>query len=125
MKLNKKAFSIGLFIGGTIGAVTSLLSAPSSGKKLREELKNSTNEWIEILSELKTNANELKDSLTNLSIEGKEIVRDLSSDIKTTVEQWRNNIEPNKRQLQSELREIQQTLEDLEQKFHNESANQK
>ncbi len=44
---NKKGCATGAFIGAVVGAVTSLLLAPKSGKELREDIKSKSNEYYE------------------------------------------------------------------------------
>ncbi|MFK4998216.1 YtxH domain-containing protein [Bacillus sp. N9] len=39
--MNTKAFALGVFIGSAVGAAAALLTAPSSGKELRGQIKDS------------------------------------------------------------------------------------
>ena len=52
---------------------------PLSGKDLRNQVKDSTNDWIKIATDIKDNAVDIKDSVAKLSKEGKEIFKDLAS----------------------------------------------
>ncbi|MDQ0174787.1 YtxH domain-containing protein [Bacillus chungangensis] len=115
--MNKKSFSLGILIGGALGAAAALLYSPSSGKELRLQIKETTNEWTKIMIDLKNNANDLKDSVSKLTKEGKDIIKEISHDVKTAVNDWQKQTEPNKERLQEEVIKIQKTLEELEQKL--------
>lgn len=117
IRMNKKSFSLGILIGGALGAAAALLYSPSSGKELRLQIKETTNEWTKIMNDLKNNANDLKDSVTKLTKEGKDIIKEISHDVKTAVNDWQKQTEPNKERLQEEVIKIQKTLEELEQKL--------
>ena len=92
--------------------------APLSGKDLRNQVKDSTNDWIKIATDIKDNAVDLKDSVAKLSKEGTEIFKDLASDVKMAVEEWQQDTDPNREALHKEMKEIQQTIARLEQKLH-------
>ncbi|WP_158598228.1 YtxH domain-containing protein [Falsibacillus albus] len=116
--MNKKIFSYGLLFGTAIGAVSALLSAPSSGKELRTQLQESGDEWLNTLKEIKVNVQGLKDSVAKVSKEGKDTILQLTSDIKEIVQQWQLDSKPNKDQLKLEIAEIQQTIAELESEIH-------
>ncbi|MBS4204179.1 YtxH domain-containing protein [Lederbergia citrea] len=120
--MNKKALAYGILIGGVVGAATALLTAPLSGKELRNQVKDAKGEWIRIAQDIKEDAMEIKDSVTKLSIEGKEIIKELASDVKLAVEEWQRDIEPNKDAMREEMREIQHTIAQLEQKLQEEKT---
>jgi gas vesicle protein len=54
MKNSRKieTFMIGIFIGGLIGSITSLLFAPTSGKKLRKKISKKADDFVENAEEL-------------------------------------------------------------------------
>src|SRR5690625_7723708 len=60
-----------LVIGGTVSAIATLLSAPSSGRELRENIKDQSIEWKEMLINLKDDGLRLKKQLEETSKEGK------------------------------------------------------
>ena len=115
--MNKKQFTYGIFIGGAVGALSALLSTPVSGKHLREQAKETTQEWIQMTKDISANLKELKSSLTTLTEEGKMIINDLLSDIKVNLKDWQESIEPTKQHLQKDIEEIQSTIEELEQQL--------
>ncbi|MBW8349640.1 YtxH domain-containing protein [Bacillus sp. IITD106] len=115
--MNTKALAYGVLIGGVVGAAAALLTAPSSGKELRNQLKESKGEWIRIAQDLKEDAIDIKNSVAKVSKEGKEIIKELAGDVKMAVEEWQKEIEPNISAMQEEMREIQNTISQLEQKL--------
>ena len=58
-----KGFLIGFLAGGTVGAIIALLTAPKSGKELREDIKQKSEEYYDeaekYLADAKNKASEL------------------------------------------------------------------
>ena len=58
-----KGFLIGFLTGGTVGAIIALLTAPKSGKELRGDIKQKSEEYFDeagkYLADAKTKAGEL------------------------------------------------------------------
>ncbi len=86
--MNGKALITGILVGGVVGAATALLTAPSSGKELRTQVKESKNDWVKMATELKEDVMDIKDSVTKVSKEGKEVIKELAADVKVAVEEW-------------------------------------
>ncbi|MCJ8005905.1 YtxH domain-containing protein [Lederbergia wuyishanensis] len=120
--MNTKALAYGILVGGVVGAATALLTAPSSGKEFRNQLKESKGEWVRIAQDLKEDAVDIKNSVAKVSKEGKEIIKELAGDVKMAVEEWQREIEPNISAMQKEMREIQDTIAQLEQKLQEEKS---
>lgn len=120
--MNGKALTYGLIIGGAVGFATALLAAPLSGKELRSQMKESKENWVRIAQDLKEDANDIKDSVSKLSKEGREIIKELASDVKMAVDEWQHDIEPNRVALQEEMQEIQKTIAQLERKLQENKA---
>lgn len=59
--MSKGKFALGALIGGAIGAVAALLTAPKSGKETREDLKKKVNE---IKTDTEKKAGEVKEKAT-------------------------------------------------------------
>ncbi len=117
MKL--KSLVIGMVVGGVVGATSTLLSTPASGREVRNQLKESKDQWRNVIEELKTNVTDLKNSLQHLSAEGKDTVSKLSADLKVTIQQWKEQTEPHSKRIQEELDLIQNTLSQLETSINN------
>src|SRR5690625_7483096 len=89
-----KSLLLGFMIGGTVSAIATLLSTPSSGRELRENIKDQSNEWKEMLTNLKDDGLRLKKQLEETSKEGVELVKNLTKEMKESIEEWKVAVEP-------------------------------
>lgn len=110
-----KAMFCGLLIGGLVGGITTLLVAPSSGRDLRGQLQLNREQLEETLHKLKSESMSLKNQLVLTAKEGKEIVKDVSTDLKRSISQFQQDIEPHKNHLQKEIEEVERKIKQLEQ----------
>lgn len=104
----------GLIVGGVIGSVATLFSTPSSGKELRGQINMNRQQLQNLLNQLKTDSKALKDQLVKTAKESSGILKDVSSDITKTVQQFQKEIEPHKEDLMKEIEEIDQKIKQLE-----------
>jgi len=94
-----KGLFIGTLAGGLIGSITALLYAAKSGKELRKDIKNRTNEFYDdtekFISDAKIKAGEkindgkklfedAKGKIDSMVLSGKEIVDDEIDNIQTS-----------------------------------------
>lgn len=114
MSKNKSMFC-GLLIGGLVGGIATLLVTPSSGKDLRGQLQLNREKLEETLHKLKSESMALKNQLALTAKEGKEIVKDVSTDLKRSISQFQKEIEPHKNHLQKEIEEVEIKIKQLEQ----------
>ncbi|WP_227935927.1 YtxH domain-containing protein [Alkalihalobacillus deserti] len=77
---NQKSVAIGTVVGGVVGATATLLTAPKSGEKLREDISNQLTEGTIKTEKL---ANELKDKMSELS----DMLNESSSNVSQTFKQ--------------------------------------
>jgi len=75
-----KGLLIGLLIGGAIGALAGLLFAPKSGRELRQDIKNKSDEYLDDAERYITDARTKAKDLIN---EGKKRSEKLISDART------------------------------------------
>jgi gas vesicle protein len=75
-----KGLLIGLLIGGAIGAIAGLLFAPKSGRELRQDIKNKSDEYLDDAERYVADARTKAKDLIN---EGKKRSERLISDAKT------------------------------------------
>lgn len=114
-----KSLLLGFLIGGSVSAVATLLSAPSSGKTLRRRIREQSAEWKDTIEVLMQDAMRLKDQITKTSKEGVELINDLTQEMKTSIETWKVAVEPHQENIHGYLEQIESSLKDLEEKIKN------
>lgn len=112
-----KSLLLGVFVGGTVSAAATLLSTPSSGKELRTNLKTQTNEWKDMISQLAQDSVLLKDQIAETSKEGTALIKNLTKEMKKSVEEWKVAVEPHQENIHDYLEQIEVSLKDLEDKM--------
>ena len=78
-----KGLLIGFLTGAAVGSIIALLFAPKSGKELREDIKNKSQDFMEDAESYLANA---KDKASQLINEGKKKSEKLVSDTKEKVD---------------------------------------
>jgi gas vesicle protein len=113
--LNKgNSFMFGVVVGGIIGGITVLFSAPKSGVELRTSIKENSKDLSEKLHFLKIEAKDFLQLLDQSTKEGKEVVKAFAEDVQKTITTWKKEIEPHQISIQREIKEIEDTLNQLE-----------
>lgn len=112
-----KSLLLGFVVGGTVSAAATLLSTPTSGKELRSNLKTQTNEWKEMFAQLAQDSMRLKDQLAETSKEGTALVKNLTKEMKKSVEEWKVAVEPHQDNIHDYLEQIEASLKELEDKI--------
>ncbi|WP_180954118.1 YtxH domain-containing protein [Bacillus sp. M6-12] len=103
------------FVAGTLVAGAAvLLSAPSSGRELRDRIKFSKDEALDILLEIKARAAELKNDTVYATKASKETINQFITEVKARIEYWRLEIEPHKNEISSQIQEIESAVGELE-----------
>src|SRR5690625_3554365 len=115
-------FLIGFFVGGTISAAATLLTTPSSGATIRNRVKEQGLEWKQIADDIIRETMKLKDQLAKTSKEGVALISELTADMKTSVDEWKNAIEPHQDNIYEYLEQIESSIKDLEQKITAENS---
>lgn len=115
---NGKSIAIGFIIGGTISAATALLTTPSSGRELRSQIKKQSMEWKQIADDIIQDGLRLKDQIAKTSKEGAALINELTTEMKTSVEEWKNAIEPHQENIHEYLEQIEASIKDLEKKLN-------
>ena len=85
-----KGLLIGFLTGAAVGSIIALLFAPKSGKELREDIKNKSQDFIEDADKYISNA---KDKASQLINDGKKKSEKLVADTKEKVETLLNEAE--------------------------------
>lgn len=116
--LNGKSIAIGFVVGGTISAATALLTTPASGRSLRNQVKTQGMEWRRIIEDIIRDGWHLKDQIAKTSKEGAALINELTEEMKTSVDEWKNAVEPHQNNIHQYLEEIEASIKDLEEKMN-------
>jgi gas vesicle protein len=84
------SFLIGLFTGGAIGAVLALMYAPKSGKEFREDLRNTTDEYLDEADKYISDARDRAKDMIN---EGKQRSDKIVNDARSKSDEILKNAE--------------------------------
>ncbi len=112
-----KSLALGVLFGSVVGASVSLLTTPSSGEELRTKVKDQSDRLRDIAQQIREDGLDLKNQLTQTSKEGAALLKDLSQDIKVSIESWKETIEPHQESLQEHLKQIEDSIKELEDKL--------
>lgn len=114
--INSKSLLLGILAGGVISAAVTLLSTPKSGREIRADVKQRSEDIIQTMNRLRAEGIDLKEQLTKTSKEGAALIKELSSDMKSSIESWRQTVEPHQKNIQKYLTQIEASLKELEEK---------
>lgn len=117
-----KSLLLGFIIGGTVSAAAALLTTPTSGRELREKVKEQSVEWSKIVNDMIRDGIRLKNLIAKTSKEGVALINELTNEMKTSVEEWKNAIEPHQESIHQYLEEIEASIKDLEEKMKNQRS---
>lgn len=113
---NSKSLILGILAGGTVSVAVTLLSTPESGRAMRGRVKTQSAELKNLLDDLKSNGLQLKDQLRKTSRDSALLVKDLTDEIKKSVEEWKTTVEPHQESIYDYLEQIEMSLKELEDK---------
>jgi len=109
-----RSLILGFIIGGAAASVSTLLTAPVSGKETRQYVQKNTACLKNKLTDLKVQLIDLTNSVIHASKEGKESISIFSSEMKTSINNWKEDISSNQQKIQKELQEIETAFQELE-----------
>ncbi|WP_102271916.1 YtxH domain-containing protein [Cytobacillus massiliigabonensis] len=112
--MKAKSLLIGFIIGGAVAGISTLLSAPASGRDSRKKIKEKIECIQNQLIELNRKFIRVKDATILASKEGKKEILAFSSDVKQSINQWKADILPHQQELQKELQAIEIAIHELE-----------
>ena len=105
---------MGLLVGGIIGGIATLLSTPSSGKEIRSQMNMNRKQIEDLVHQLKKESKTLKVQLIQTAKEGSEVVKEVSSDLMKSIQQYQQETEPHKENIMKEIEEIDDKIKQLE-----------
>ncbi|PLR77979.1 hypothetical protein CU633_07685 [Bacillus sp. V3-13] len=122
--MKAKSLLLGFLVGGVAAGITTLLTAPASGRTTRKYLQENKDLLMSNVRILKDDLMDLKNSASQASMEGKAAISSLSSDLKHSIADWKNAIRPNKQELQKEMKKIEDTISELELSLNRQKTSQ-
>ncbi|MDC3417270.1 YtxH domain-containing protein [Aquibacillus salsiterrae] len=111
-----KSLLLGILAGGVVSGTATLFSAPTSGRELRTQAKERGEEIIHSVDKLKTDGRHLTEQIAKSSKEGALLIKDLSEEMKSSIEHFRSTIAPHQKNIQKYLAQIEESLKELEEK---------
>lgn len=114
--INSKSLLLGILAGGVVGAAATLLSTPKSGREVRADVKQRSEDVMQTMNRLRVEGMDLKEQITKTSKEGVALIKDLSNDMKNSIESWKQTVEPHQKNIQKYLTQIETSLKELEEK---------
>jgi len=111
---NSKSLLLGLLAGGVVSAAATLLSTPKSGKNMRADINACSKNVVHSLEKIKDDGKLLSEQIANTSKEGAALIKDLSLDVKHSIESWKSTIEPHQKNIKIYLAQIEERLKELE-----------
>lgn len=109
-----KALFYGILVGGIAAGVSTLLAAPSSGKDLRRSLRENSDTFKDTFNKLKSEGMAVKDQIKRIAEESKNVVPDVSNDLKVAVKEWQTGIELHKKNIENEIMSLEESIQTLE-----------
>lgn len=112
--MNFKSIGVGLLAGTLVSGVAVLLTAPTSGKELRNSCQSSMNSLRQSAKQLSREGLEIKDqAVETFKISG-DILKTASSEIKHSIDQWQEETAPSIDRIKSEVEDVQKNVEELQ-----------
>ncbi|WP_054635564.1 YtxH domain-containing protein [Thalassobacillus sp. C254] len=118
--MNTKSIVSGIAAGILMGGAYVLLTAPQSGKELREKAKRKE-EWTALNEQTLNKKDEIKEKWNEISTEGKEALSNLSSEMQRTYNRYEEEVKPEVQAIQKEVQEISDTIATLSEKIRKEA----
>ncbi|MCM2676673.1 YtxH domain-containing protein [Alkalicoccobacillus plakortidis] len=113
--MNLKSVGIGLLTGTVISGVAVLLTAPASGRDIRNGCQSSIQSFRQSAKQLSREGIEIKDQAVETIKFGGDILKTASSELKTSFEQWQEDTAPSIDRIKAEVEGVQKNIEELQQ----------
>src|SRR5699024_8808354 len=112
-----KSILLGLLVGTTTSAVVTLLTTPSSGKDVRVRIKDQSIEWKNSIDNIIQEGLNSKNQIAKTYKEDQEIINKHTQEKQTSIEEWKNAVEPSQNNIHEYLEQIEVSIKDLETKL--------
>ena len=112
--MKTKTFLIGLSAGLVGGAAAILLSTPQSGTQLRQNITTNLASTKSKLADLTSEIGNVKQSISALSSEAQNNMPSIINDLKVSLTQFKQEIEPEALTLKQEIEKLQNSISEIE-----------
>ncbi len=109
-----KPFLIGLSTGVIGGIAAILFTTPQSGKQIRSNIVSNAKQAKITLSEMKSQIHTIKQSISTLNYEAKNNIPKIINDLKHSITNFKDDIEPDTLKLREEIEGLQKTITEFE-----------
>ncbi len=115
--MKTKAFLTGILVGTTIAATAALLMTPVSGRDLRENSIHYLKKASDSLRQFAADGKSVIEQLRSTTQIGKETFIDLSTELKHSIQDWKEDVEPAINQLREDIEALKRTVEQTKKTF--------
>ncbi|MGE7024038.1 YtxH domain-containing protein [Solibacillus cecembensis] len=112
--MKTKTFLIGLSAGLVGGAAAILLSTPQSGTQLRQNITTNLASAKSKLTDLTSEIGNVKQSISALSSVAQNNMPSIINDLKVSLSQFKQEIEPEALTLKQEIEKLQNSISEIE-----------
>lgn len=109
--MNKKAALLGFLTGGVLASVATLLYTPQSGTEFQQKASKNINELKKNWQTTKAQTIAIKENVKTSIQEGSVVAKQVSNDIKDSVQEWKTDVDPTIQKLEHDIEQLRQTLE--------------
>jgi gas vesicle protein len=109
-----KSLLIGFISGFTVAGVSVLLSTPSSGQDVRYKLKQSKDETMDLLQDVKRSIVQLKEECVSATTISKTQIQAFIQGVKETLEEWKQDSKAHTTAIQVQINDVETAIQELE-----------
>ncbi|MFE8696280.1 YtxH domain-containing protein [Cytobacillus sp. FJAT-53684] len=120
--MKAKSLLFGFMVGAAAAGISTLLTAPASGRDTLRCMQQRKENLQNQISELNHKLIQLKDTAITASKEGRKGITAFSSDVTHSIKNWKQEILPHQQELQKELQAIESALQELEKNLNGQKA---
>ncbi|WP_245308223.1 YtxH domain-containing protein [Halalkalibacter urbisdiaboli] len=110
-----KSILYGIVTGAAIASISTLLTAPTSGKELQLECKKKIKSYRHTVQQISNDTIKLTEQVKNTTKVGVNSVKELQIELKDSIEDWKRDVNPSINQLKEDINSLQQNVKNLKQ----------
>lgn len=112
--MKAKSLLIGFISGFTVAGVSVLFSTPNSGKELRLQLKQSKDETMDLLQNVKRSIVQLKEECVSATTVSKTQIQDYVKGVKEALEEWKQDSQAHTNAIKGQINDVEVAIQELE-----------